>query len=72
MAAGDFNAIAFSDDKIGGRPPTASQLNELNNVMDECGMQELEGFGANYTWTNNQADEDNIQERLDHVLINQQ
>ncbi|KAL5848808.1 hypothetical protein ACOSQ4_006821 [Xanthoceras sorbifolium] len=43
----------------------------FRDVIADCGLSDLDFIGAKFTWNNKQAGTDNVQERLDRVLVNQ-
>lgn len=49
IVVGDFNALAFPEDKQGGKLPTLSQLQDFGEVMELCNMTELSGSGGDFT-----------------------
>ncbi|XP_026403839.1 uncharacterized protein LOC113299110 isoform X2 [Papaver somniferum] len=71
MVMGDLNTIGARNEKAGGKEPSASQLQELKDVMNQCGLTDLGANGPRYTWNNKRARLANIKERLDHVLSNE-
>ncbi|XP_026377774.1 uncharacterized protein LOC113272084 [Papaver somniferum] len=72
MVMGDLNTIGSRNEKAGGREPSASQLQELKDVMDQCGLIDLGANGPRYTWNNKRTGLANIKERLDCVLDNEE
>ncbi|XP_026416598.1 uncharacterized protein LOC113312041 [Papaver somniferum] len=72
MIMGDLNTIAASQEKRGGRKPTCSQLNELNDVMRNCGLLDLGDNGPRWNWNKKRVGLANIKERLDRVLVTPQ
>ncbi|KAI3891422.1 hypothetical protein MKX03_020704 [Papaver bracteatum] len=69
---GDLNTIGSKNEKAGGREPSASQLQELKDVMNQCGLIDLGAHGPRYTWNNKRVGFANIKERLDRVLANEE
>ncbi|KAI0513575.1 hypothetical protein KFK09_009600 [Dendrobium nobile] len=66
---GDFNCYIFESEKAGGTSPHSSQLGELNNMIFNCGVQDLSSTGLFYTWFNQRV-VDPIHIKLDRVLVN--
>ncbi|XP_020695252.2 uncharacterized protein LOC110108798 [Dendrobium catenatum] len=66
---GDFNCYRFESEKAGGSSPLSSRLGELNNMIFNCGVQDLSSTGLFYTWFNQRA-VDPIHIKLDRVLVN--
>ena len=48
----------------------ASKCSAFRGALDDCGLDDLGYSGYNLTWTNGQAGESNIQERLDRCVAN--
>lgn len=72
MVMGDLNTIGTRSEKAGGKEPSASQLQELKDVMSQCGLIDLGANGPRYTWNNKRVGLANIKERLDRVLANEE
>lgn len=72
MVMGDLNTIASVNEKVGGRIPKASKMEELKNVMNQCGIIDLGAHGPRCTWNNKRTGMANIKKRLDKVLANPQ
>lgn len=69
MCMGDFNGILKHEEKIGGNPKPQRELDGFREAVRVCDFREVRFEGHPFTWTNNRADDDNIQERLDRVLV---
>lgn len=41
LCVGDFNEIARSHEKLGGRLRLARQMQDFRDVLDECGFRDL-------------------------------
>lgn len=72
MVMGDLNTIGARNEKPDGKEPSANQLQELKDVMDQCGLIDLGANGPKFTWNNKRPGLANIKERLDHVLANEE
>ncbi|XP_026429125.1 uncharacterized protein LOC113325114 [Papaver somniferum] len=70
MVMGDLNTIGSGKEKVGGRKPTANQLEELKNVMNKNGLIDLGAHGPKWTWKNKRVSLANIKERLSRVMAN--
>ena len=68
VCGGDFNLMLFSHEKKGGNVFDASEAEIFREAVERCGLIDLGFVGYDYTWSNNQGGEDNIQERLDRCL----
>ncbi|XP_027177273.1 uncharacterized protein LOC113776338 [Coffea eugenioides] len=51
-SGGDFNVIASSDEREGGAPANAHNMEEFNTSMFTCGLSALAFDGSRFTWTN--------------------
>lgn len=69
MVMGDLNTIGSGKEKVGGRKPTANQLEELRNVMNKNGLIDLGAHGPKWTWNIKRVGLDNIKERLNRLWI---
>lgn len=72
MVMGDLNTITSAQEKFGGRSPSTNKMEELKNVMNQCGLIDLGAHGPNWTWNNKRVGLANIKERLDRALANPQ
>ena len=62
---GDFNAVMYSEDRMGGNAVTELEVKELINFTESCGIQELPNSGPYFSWTNK-----TVRSRIDRVFIN--
>jgi exonuclease III len=62
---GDFNLILNSYEKQGGRDTNYNTMNLANDTLNDCNLVDLGYQGDIFTWTNNQAGNNHIKERLD-------
>ncbi|XP_071921878.1 uncharacterized protein [Coffea arabica] len=65
IIAGDFNVIASSEERRGGRPANDNNMDEFNSSMFACGLSPVDFDGCPFTWTNG-----TVWQRLDMALIN--
>ncbi|KAJ8419231.1 hypothetical protein Cgig2_010818 [Carnegiea gigantea] len=49
---GDFNALRFKDDRIGGNEVQDHELRELASLLESCELHELKSTGAYFSWIN--------------------
>lgn len=70
MVMGDLNTIGSEKEKVVGRKPTSTQIEELRNVMNQNGLVDLGAHGPKWTWNNKRVGLENIKERLDRVMAN--
>lgn len=57
---GDFNSFLHPLNKTGDRPTTMEQCRDFNDCVLDCGLREVESYGAQYTWNRN-----GVYEKLD-------
>jgi hypothetical protein len=68
LCIGDFNAVLFQANKLGGRLVAHFANASFKNFIDHFGMVDL-GFAGNpYTWCNHRQGVATIKERLDRGL----
>ena len=72
VCGGDFNLMLWSAEMQGGGEFKYEEADILWSVMDYSSLEDLHFQGHPYTWTNNQRGDDNLQERLDRFLANEQ
>ncbi|XP_027156894.1 uncharacterized protein LOC113758060 [Coffea eugenioides] len=65
IIAGDFNVIASSEERRGGRPANGTNMDEFNSSMFLCGLSPVDYDGCPFTWTNG-----TVWQLLDRALIN--
>ncbi|KAL2931584.1 hypothetical protein RDABS01_036994 [Bienertia sinuspersici] len=71
LCIGDFNQIANSSEKRGGRIPKENRMRMFNDFMQNCAFIDLGASGNKFTWFNKRRSHP-IYERLDRCLANQQ
>jgi len=49
---GDFNVITFIEEKMGGLPYNINKSFEFIEVIEACGLTDLEYTGLPFTWCN--------------------
>ena len=69
---GDFNSIKNAGEKRGGKPATKSSVNSIRTFITNSAAIDLGFKGPPFTWTNKREGLDNIKERLDQCLCNQE
>jgi len=67
---GDFNLILKSSEKIGGNGIDYHHTNLFNRTLNKCDLIDLGYKGDQFTWANNQNNNDHIKERLDRFCAN--
>ncbi|XP_062076041.1 uncharacterized protein LOC133780185 [Humulus lupulus] len=68
---GDLNNVLSMDDKRGGRPYPNWLIHGFQEVVDECGLLDLELEGNRFTWEKGQGTEQMVEVRLDRALVSQ-
>jgi len=62
---GDFNAVMYKEDRIGGNVVSDHEIKELQDLVTQCELQELPTSGPYYSWTNK-----TIWSHIDRAFIN--
>ena len=68
MVFGDFNQILGQSEKSGGNPMTYTQVQGFQEALQINELLNLGFVGHAFAWTNGQANDSNIQERLDRAV----
>ncbi|XP_062089259.1 uncharacterized protein LOC133795820 [Humulus lupulus] len=71
LVAGDFNAIFYFDDRIGGRSITDMEREDACTWRANCLMSEICRIGTHYTWSNKQKEGSRIFSKLDRAFGNE-
>lgn len=72
LCGGDFNILLNSNEKRGGIACDMNTVEEFREAVDLCELRELGCMGYEFTWNNNRAGEENVQERLDRFFANKE
>lgn len=72
MCIGDFNEILWSFEKKGGNAKSKICMNLFRDALRWCNLQDLGYEGFQYTWSNGRKNLDNVMERLDRALSNEE
>ena len=67
---GDFNVIASTQEKLGGRAYNISKSLEFISIIEACGLVDMGYTGQDYTWCNHRKDGARIWKRLDRGMVN--
>lgn len=70
FCVGDFNEIGSVLEKQGGAEGSRSRVENFQSVISNCALLDLEFKGNAFTWTNNQAGEACVRERIDRAMAN--
>lgn len=68
---GDFNSILGAHEQKSFSTPNRLPMSDFQNWSDSHNLIHLPTRGSNYTWTNGRKGRNNIQRRLDRVIVNQ-
>ncbi|KAL4628909.1 hypothetical protein ACB092_05G271300 [Castanea dentata] len=53
LCASDFNELAKTNEKLGGRIRPYGQMKIFQEALDECGLRDLGFVGSKFTWFKN-------------------
>lgn len=71
MCVGHFNGILSHEEKVVSNPKHQHEIDGCREAVRRCNLSDIHFEGFPYTWTNNRADTENIQERLDRALVSE-
>ncbi|KAL2902110.1 hypothetical protein RDABS01_027192 [Bienertia sinuspersici] len=71
LLIGEFNQIESLQQKIGGAK-SIKGIDAFLEWKNACLVKEVHYTGIQFTWSNNQENEDQVQERLDKAYINEE
>ncbi|XP_074288245.1 uncharacterized protein LOC141613412 [Silene latifolia] len=66
---GDFNSVLNYNERI-GREVVWTEIGDFRECIDYCGLTDIKGQGAFYTWNNKQMPTSRNFSRIDRFLIN--
>ncbi|XP_074265564.1 uncharacterized protein LOC141588003 [Silene latifolia] len=66
---GDFNCVLNFNERI-GRDVTWADIANFRDCVDFCGLMDMKGQGAFFTWNNKQAPSTRGYSRIDRFLVN--
>lgn len=70
LCIGDFNQVSSLEDKKGGNPPNMGRIRVFREMLEDCGLTDLEYKGPRFTWRNNRNEGGFIMERIDMAFAN--
>ncbi|KAF7114851.1 hypothetical protein RHSIM_RhsimUnG0075100 [Rhododendron simsii] len=70
MCIGDFNQVLSVEDKRGGNIPKLGRIRVFREMLEDCGLTDLECKGPRFMWRNNRNEGDFIMERIDIAFAN--
>jgi hypothetical protein len=68
MCAGDFNEVLVGEEQFGKNDREAWQMDAFQDVVADCGLNDLGFQGLPYTWDNKQEGGRNVKARLDRAF----
>ncbi|XP_028118695.1 uncharacterized protein LOC114316230 [Camellia sinensis] len=68
---GDFNAIRYQQEKIGGTSNWTNDNEEFNTYVNASELADLSYGGCQFTWANNRSEGTYIATKIDRVLVNE-
>ena len=68
LCTGDFNEIAKSHEKLGGRARPENQMKDFREALDACCLADLGYRGTKFTWCKKLIDGITVWERLDRAV----
>ncbi|XP_074278192.1 uncharacterized protein LOC141601788 [Silene latifolia] len=69
-AMGDFNVIRHPNVKLSNTPPVLSELMAFNSFLRDCELDDLNGFGCDFTLFVKQDVTTRVYSKLDRILVN--
>ncbi|XP_062118452.1 uncharacterized protein LOC133832081 [Humulus lupulus] len=70
LIMGDFNAVFYTDDRLGGRSISVKEMEDARHWLALGEATEMKTLGPKYTWTNKQDGGARIYSKLDRVFTN--
>ncbi|KAG5530598.1 hypothetical protein RHGRI_025530 [Rhododendron griersonianum] len=70
LCIGDFNQVLNAGDKFGGNTPDQGRIRAFHDMLNDCGLVDLECKGPRFTWRNKRTDGELIMERIDLAFAN--
>lgn len=68
LVIGDFNVVAYQEEKMRGCLVNLNDVGELIRMIQQTSLSNLGYVGSKYTWSNNRLRGSTIVERLDRAL----
>jgi exonuclease III len=69
---GDFNALRYPSDKVGGDPHWPSYMDDFAKCIAFNELEDLKYTGCHFTWSNKQDPSHVVTTKIDRVLVNEQ
>ncbi|KAL7237760.1 hypothetical protein ACSBR2_003959 [Camellia fascicularis] len=71
ICLGDFNAVRFSYEKLGGNASWNSSKELFNNMILDADLEDLAYTGCQFTWSNKRSEGAYITSKIDRALVNE-
>ncbi|XP_074271621.1 uncharacterized protein LOC141595553 [Silene latifolia] len=71
LLLGDFNVVRDLNERISNIPPDMNDILEFNQCLLQARLDDLNGTGSEFTWTNKQETGTRVWSKLDRALVNQ-
>lgn len=71
ITLGDFNAIRSPKEKSRGSTSWPPHMNEFNDCLYSCELEDLRYSGCFFTWSNRQDPPNHVSTKIDRVLVNE-
>nr|GME05062.1 uncharacterized protein LOC109162272 [Ipomoea batatas]GME15660.1 uncharacterized protein LOC109162272 [Ipomoea batatas] len=68
VVMGDYNDLMHQGDKRGRHPQPTWLLNGFTEAIADCGLQEFEFSGNQFTWERSRGTPDMVEEKLDRIF----
>ena len=70
MVIGDFNALLYIQDRLGGDEVQDSEVREHAECIKYCELPEMRSFGSYYSWSNKGRNGKRLWSRIDRASTN--
>ncbi|XP_062075412.1 uncharacterized protein LOC133779470 [Humulus lupulus] len=70
LIMGDFNAVFYTDDRLGGRSVSVKEMEDARHWLALGEATKMKTLGPKYTWTNKQDGGARIYSKLDRIFTN--
>ncbi|CAM8987641.1 unnamed protein product [Rhodiola kirilowii] len=68
---GDFNEVVYSHEVKGGRGRSHWQMTNFRRALEDCDLSDLCCEGPQFSFSNRRKGQDEVQAKLDRVVVNQ-
>ncbi|XP_074305114.1 uncharacterized protein LOC141640053 [Silene latifolia] len=69
LTLGDFNVVRDINERIGPNPPDLEDIMAFNECIVDAGLEDINGTGCLYTWTNKQESGTRTWSKLDRAMV---